>query len=149
MLHRGPPFHHGGNPTKLRRPQRTQDAQHIQIRVCLVKVAARRGPIQDDRLEILPSRIVQPFHQILQRLMDITHRVLRLPASRCPTASATPSAKPAKSSAAGIATRAPAKPAAPPAARHPAKHWSNPPAATAASSAPARSRNGENNPNNE
>src|SRR6267142_3855350 len=150
MLHSGPPFHYAGDASKLCRPHGPQDAQHIQVGVRLVKIAASRGPIQSDRLEILPRRIVQPFHQILQRLMYIAHRVLRLPASRCPTASAAASAKPAKSSAAGIATRAPAKSAASsPTARHPANHWSNPPAATAASSATSGSSNGENNPNNE
>src|SRR6266436_5569697 len=118
MLHRGPPFHHGGNASKFGRPQGPQNTQHIQVGMRLVKIAARRGSIQDERLEILPSRIVQPFHQILQRLMYITHRVLRLPASRSSTAATAASAKSAKSSAARIAIRAPAKSAAAPPAAH-------------------------------
>src|ERR1700687_71940 len=113
----------------------------------LVKIAARRGAVQNDRLEVIPRRFMQPFDQVFQRFMDVAHCVPQtLPASGRPAASAAATAEAAKSSAARAAT----KPASSPPAPHSTKHRSDPPAATAAPSAARGSSPGsynrENNP---
>src|SRR6266436_3062603 len=147
MLHGGPPLYHRGDARQLHHSQGAQDAQNVQVRMRLVKIAARRGAVQNNRLEVISRRFMQPFNQVLQRFVHIAHCVPQtLPASGRPAASATATAEPAKSSAARAATKS----ASSPTATHPAKHRSNPPAATTTSSAACGSspgsRNRENNP---
>src|SRR5229473_6493849 len=154
MLRGGPPLHHRGDARQLRCSQRAQNTQNVQVRMRVVKIAARRRPVQNDRLEIVLRRFVQPFDEVFQRFLYVAHCVPQtLPTPGGSTASAAASAEAAKSSAAGIATRAAAKAAASPSATHPAQHRSNPPAATATSSAACSSlpgsRNRENNPDDE
>src|ERR1700730_8695051 len=73
MLYTRPPFHHSGDARQLWRSHRPQNAENVQIGVRLVKIAARRGAVQEYRLEIVPSCFVQPFDQVFQCLVHIAH----------------------------------------------------------------------------
>src|SRR5260370_12761344 len=124
MLRGGPPLHHRGDARQLRCSQRAQNTQNVQVRMRVVKIAARRRPVQNDRLEIVLRRFVQPFDEVFQRFLYVAHCVPQtLPAPGGSTASAAASAEAAKSSAAGVPTEAAAKAAAP----HPTKHRPDPP----------------------
>src|SRR5258708_23404420 len=124
-----------------------------------VKIATRRGAIKKDGFEIFGGSFVQPFHQIFQCFVHITHclappifvNTLPTPGGAAPSAAA--AAEASESSAARIPAGTAAEASAAPAPPHPTKHRSNPPAAPPTSSSTRRaspsSRNREDNPDDE
>src|ERR1700686_3700103 len=74
MLRGGPPLHYRGDAGQFRRSERAQNAQDVEIGVCFVKIVARGGAVQNNRLKVIPRRFMQPLDQVFQRLVYISNR---------------------------------------------------------------------------
>src|SRR5713226_2501403 len=61
-----PPFHHVREASQLLDIQRTKDANHIEVRVSFVKIAAHRRPEQNDAFEVGRRIFLQPVDQFCQ-----------------------------------------------------------------------------------
>src|SRR5229473_437443 len=61
-----PPFHYGRDAPQFLDAQRTKDAYHVEVRVSLVKIAARRRPEQNDTFEVGGREFLYPVDEFRQ-----------------------------------------------------------------------------------